>query len=69
MFLPLSVFAVDRIDYLFKEISLILLYLKQESISGHIGQLEHIILSRANQSLLIILNAALLAEKQQIPIS
>ena len=45
------------------------MYLKQESISGHIGQLEHIILSRANQSLLIILNAALLAEKQQIPIS
>ena len=45
------------------------MYLKQESISGHIGQLEHIILSRANQSLLILLNAAILAEKQQIPIS
>ena len=43
--------------------------LKQQSMDRHVAPLGHIILGfRANQSLLFLLNAACLAEKQQIPI-
>jgi hypothetical protein len=42
--------------------------LKQQSVGRHVAPLWHIILIRANQSLLFLLNAVCLAEKQQIPI-
>jgi hypothetical protein len=43
--------------------------LKQQSAGRHVAPLGHIILiRRANQSLLFLLNAACLAEKQQLPI-
>jgi hypothetical protein len=42
--------------------------LKQQSVYRHVTLLGHITDSRANQSLLFLLNAACLAEKQQIPI-
>jgi hypothetical protein len=42
--------------------------LKQQSVGRHVAPLGHIILIRANQSLLFLLNAVCLAEKQQIPI-
>jgi hypothetical protein len=41
--------------------------LKQQSAGRHVAPLGHIILI-SNQSLLFLLNAACLAEKQQIPI-
>jgi hypothetical protein len=41
---------------------------RQQSADRHVASLGHIILIRANQSLLFLLNAACLAEKQQIPI-
>jgi len=43
--------------------------LKQQSADRHVSPLWHIILIPANQSLLFLLNAANLAEKQQMPIS
>ena len=42
--------------------------LKQQSAGRHVDPLGHIIWFRANQSLLLILNAVCLAENQQIPI-
>jgi hypothetical protein len=41
---------------------------KQQTAGKHVAPLGHIILVRANQSLLLLLNAACVAEKQQIPI-
>ena len=41
---------------------------KQQSASRHATLPRHIILTLGNQSLLLLLNAACLAEKQQIPI-
>jgi len=42
---------------------------KQQSVMIYIARLEHIILIRANQSLLLLLNVWCLDEKQQAPIS
>jgi hypothetical protein len=42
--------------------------LKQQSVDRHVAALGHIILIRANKSLLFLVNAGCLAEKQQIPI-
>jgi hypothetical protein len=42
--------------------------LKQQTANRHVAPLGHNILIRRNQYLLFLLNAACLAEKQQIPI-
>jgi len=42
---------------------------KQQSTDRHVAPLGHIIPVPTNQSLLLLLNAARLADKQQIPIS
>jgi hypothetical protein len=43
--------------------------LKQQTANRHVAPLGHNILIRRNQYLLFLLNAACLAEKQQIPSS
>jgi hypothetical protein len=42
--------------------------LKQQSAGRHVVPLGHIILSPANQSLLLLLNTACLVQNQKIPI-
>ena len=42
--------------------------LKQQWTDIHVAPFQHIIMIRANQSLFSLLNAACIAEKQQIPI-